>query len=106
MLLRNLRSFLSPYWTFMLQLKTYRAKSEKEPCIGLIQENSIKNSVQNCLPYIPKTIGPCSTTLAYPKWLIFTLRLIYVKYAIWYYLSKTFCNVSCSTWLCDCDYDM
>ena len=24
-----------------------------EPCIGLTQENSIENSIQDCLPYIP-----------------------------------------------------
>ena len=38
-----------------------------KPCIGLIQENSIENSVQNYLPYILKAYGLCSTTLAYPK---------------------------------------
>ena len=31
--------------------------------LGLIQENSIENSVQHCLSYIPKTVGLYSTTL-------------------------------------------
>ena len=35
--------------------------------LELTQENSIENSVQDCLPYILKSNGPCSTTLAYPK---------------------------------------
>jgi len=38
-----------------------------EPCIELIQENLIKNSVQNCLSYILKAYSLCSATLAYPK---------------------------------------
>ena len=36
----------------MLQLKDLRVGQEEKSCIGLIQENSIQNSVQNCLPYI------------------------------------------------------
>jgi len=40
---------------------------EKNLVLGLIQENSIENSVQDCLPYIPKFHGPYSTTLVYPK---------------------------------------
>jgi len=35
--------------------------------LELTQENSIKNSVQDCLSYILKAYGLCSTTLAYPK---------------------------------------
>jgi len=35
--------------------------------LRLTQENSIENSVQDCLPNIPKTTSPCSTTLAYSK---------------------------------------
>ena len=38
-----------------------------EPCIGLTQENSIENAIQNCLPYILKAYGPCYILLAYPK---------------------------------------
>ena len=40
---------------------------EKNLVLELIQENLIENSIQDSLPYIPKTNGPCSTTLAYPK---------------------------------------
>ena len=32
-------------YTCLLQLKDLRAGQEKEPCIGLTQENSIKNSI-------------------------------------------------------------
>jgi len=36
-----------------------RVGQEKEPCIEFTQENSIENSVQDCLPYILKGPGPC-----------------------------------------------
>ena len=36
----------------VLQLKDLRIGQWKEPCIGLTQENSIKNSVQDGLSYI------------------------------------------------------
>ena len=37
----------------MLQTQDLRVDQEKEPCIGLTQENLIENSVQDSLPYIP-----------------------------------------------------
>ena len=40
---------------------------KKKSCIEFTQENSIENSVYDCLSYISKTNGLCSTTLAYPK---------------------------------------
>jgi len=40
---------------------------EENLVLGLTQENSIENSVQNCLPYILLAYGPCFSTLAYPK---------------------------------------
>ena len=43
----------------MLQTQDLRVNQEKEPCIGFTQENSIENSVQDCLPYILKLYGPC-----------------------------------------------
>jgi len=43
----------------MLQLKDLRVGQWEEPCIRLTQENSIENSVQDSLPYIPWTHGPC-----------------------------------------------
>ena len=36
----------------MLQTQVLRVDQVNESCIGLIQENSIENSVQDCLPYI------------------------------------------------------
>jgi len=46
-------------YTLMLQTQALRVGQVKEPCIGLTQENSIENSVQDSLPYIPWTHGPC-----------------------------------------------
>ena len=43
----------------LLQSQDPRVGQEKEPCIGFIQENSIENSIQDCLPYILKLHGPC-----------------------------------------------
>jgi len=51
----------------MLQTQDLRVGQANEPCIRLTQENSIEDSVQDCLPYIPQTTGLCTTTLAYPK---------------------------------------
>ena len=47
------------YRVLMLQLKDLRVGQWEEPCIGLTQENSIENSIQDSLPYIPWTHGPC-----------------------------------------------
>ena len=38
--------------TYLLQTQDLRVGQVIKPCIGLIQENSIKNSVQDSLPYI------------------------------------------------------
>ena len=43
----------------MLQLKDLRVGQQEEPYIELTQENSIENSVQDSLPYISWTHGPC-----------------------------------------------
>jgi len=43
----------------MLQTQVLSIEQVDEPCIGLTQENSIENSVQDCLPYILKLYGPC-----------------------------------------------
>jgi len=51
----------------VLQTQDLRVDQEKEPCIGLTQENSIENSVQDCLPYIQIPNDPCKLFLAYPK---------------------------------------
>ena len=36
----------------ILQTQVLRVEQVNEPCIGLTQENSIENPVQDCLPYI------------------------------------------------------
>jgi len=38
-------SFLKGWYSGMLQAQALRVGQEKEPCIGLIQESSIENSV-------------------------------------------------------------
>ena len=43
----------------MLQFKDLRAGQRIEPCIGLTQENSIENYVQDSLPYIQEPHGLC-----------------------------------------------
>jgi len=43
----------------MLQTQVLKVGQVNEPCIGLIQENSIENSVQEYLPYILNDNGPC-----------------------------------------------
>ncbi len=41
------------------KLKTLELIKRKNLVLGLTQENSIENSVQNSLPYILKPHGPC-----------------------------------------------
>ena len=53
--------------TSMLQTQALRVGQVKEPCIGLIQENSIENSVQDSLSYIQIPDGLCKLFLTYPK---------------------------------------
>ena len=43
----------------VLQTQVLRVRQANEPCIGLTQENLIENSIQDSLPYIPWTHGPC-----------------------------------------------
>jgi len=43
----------------MLQTQDLRIDQVNKPCIGLIQENSIENSIQDCLSYILNYHGPC-----------------------------------------------
>jgi len=59
----------------VLQLKDLRVGQWDKSCIGLTQENSIENSVQDCLPYISKTNGSCFTTLAHSKWPFVCLKV-------------------------------
>jgi len=43
----------------MLQTQVLRVRQVNKPCIGLTQENSIENSVQDSLPNILQPYGPC-----------------------------------------------
>ena len=36
----------------LLQTQDLRVSQANKPCIGLIQENSMENSIQDCLSYI------------------------------------------------------
>ena len=51
----------------MLQIKDLRVGWWKEPCIRLTQENSIKNSVQDCLSYISNYMVHTSYCAPSPK---------------------------------------
>ena len=42
---------------FVLQTQVLKVGQVNESCIGLTQENSIENSVQDCLSYILKPYG-------------------------------------------------
>jgi len=44
---------------FILQTQDLRVDQEKEPYIGLIQENLMESSIQDSLPYILNLYGPC-----------------------------------------------
>ena len=48
----------------ILQTQVLRVRQVNESCIGLIQENSIENSVQDCLHYILQPHGPCYSTFS------------------------------------------
>jgi len=58
----------------LLWLKTL-VLDRRRTLYGFTQENSIKNSVQDCLPYIQIPNGPCELFLAYPKWLCVRLGI-------------------------------
>ena len=55
------------FWLSLLQTQVFRVGQVDEPYIMLTQENSIENSVHDCLPYILELHGPCSLLLAYSK---------------------------------------
>ena len=48
-------SICVPHKANMLQTQVLSVGQVNEPCIGLTQENSIENSVQDCLPLYTKT---------------------------------------------------
>ena len=55
------------FMSLLLQTQDLRVGQEKEPCIVFTQENSIENSVQDCLPYILISNDLCELLLAYSK---------------------------------------
>ena len=54
-----LQQYLPTLMSMLLQLKDLKVGQWEEPCIGFTQENSIENSVQDSLPYIPWTHSLC-----------------------------------------------
>jgi len=53
--------------TSCYKFKTLELVKKVNLVLGLTQENSIENSLQDCLPFILKAHGPCYILLAYPK---------------------------------------
>ena len=82
---------------YILQLKDLRVD---QWILGLTQENLIENSIWDHLPYIPKTNGLCSTTLAYPKWPYVWLK---VNIYIICYIISSFQNLQPSS-IMTCDF--
>jgi len=87
----------------VLPIRDLRVGQWKEPCIGLTQENSVENSVQDCLPYIQIPNNLCELFLAYSKWPCVCLKVNI--YTICYMISSlsecsTSFHVSCDLWLC------
>jgi len=86
----------------LLQSQDLRVGQVKEPCIRLIQENLIENSVQDCLPYIQIPNGLYKLFLAYPKWPCICLK---VNMCITHCITSsfleysTFFYISCNLWL-------
>ena len=84
------------------KLKNLELFKRKNFILRLIQENSIENSIQDHLPYIPKTNGPCSTTLAYPKWLYIYLKVnMYYIYYIISFILESSTAFHCVMWSCN-----
>ena len=73
--------------TKLLQIQALRVEQVKESCIGLTQENSIENSVQDGLPYIQIPNGLYEPFLTYPKW-----PYVYLKVNMYftYYIISSF----------------
>jgi len=87
----------------LLWSQDLRVGQVKKPYIGLTQENSIENSVQDCLPYILIPNGLCELFLAYPKWPCVFLK---INMCTTHYITLSFpeCSTSfhvlCDLWLC------
>jgi len=84
----------------VLQIKDLRVGQWKESCIRLTQENSIENSVQDCLPYILIPNGPCKLFLAYPKWPCVCLKVNMYYHTLYDIISsRIFYVLLCVMWL-------
>jgi len=69
----------------VLYTQDLRASQANESYIGLIQENSIESSVQNCLLYILKANGLYTTFLAYSNDYVLVLRPPHMYYIAWHH---------------------
>ena len=86
----------------VLWFQDLRVDQEREHCIEFTQENSIENSIQDCLRYKPQTTGLCTITLAYSKWPYVCLKAtIYIVYSITSFLSESSTIFHHGTWSCD-----
>ena len=54
-----LDSLRKRYRVLILQTQVLKVRQVNKSCIGLTQENSMENSVQDSLPYILNPHGPC-----------------------------------------------
>jgi len=68
---------------YCYKLKTLELIKRKNLVLGLIQENSTENSVQDCLLYMLIPNSPCKLFLAYPKWPYVCLKInMYITHCI------------------------
>ena len=100
MISKILMVLVKPYGTSLLQLRNLSVGLREEPCIGFTQENSIENSVQDCLPYIHIPNGPCELFLAYPKWPCVCLKVnmyftCFIISSFQNLLHPSMCHVTC-----------
>ena len=65
--LREKCKWVSQTLVYYYDLMILELIKERNLVLGLTQENLIEDSVQDHLPYILKSNGLCSTTLAYSK---------------------------------------
>ena len=76
------------------KLKTLELVKRMNLVLGLTQENSIENSIQNCLPYIQIPNGLYKLFLAYPKWPCICFK---VNICITHCMTSSF-YASCNLW--------
>jgi len=86
--------------TLLLQTWDLRVGQKSKSCIGLTQENSIENSVQDYLLYIQIPNGLCKLFLAYPKWPCICLKvnmyfICFITSSFQNLLYPSMCHVTC-----------